>query len=157
MNSKNTMFSLLFVALMAVTTTGFAHSGEAFIDDYKISPKENFVPGTAFQQSWEITYGESGRPVQVLLKETKNGEEYVIRTGYFEVKYVNSEKGFGVRELKAGEQVVPAGLNSKVLNESMMNNQKVISSTKVAGDQVLDMIASFLPELINENYQSILN
>lgn len=157
MKSKNTMFSLLFVALMAITTTGFAHGSEAFIDDYKISPKENFVPGTTFQQSWEITYGESGRPVQVLLKETKNGEEYVIRTGYFEVKYVNSEKGFGVRELKAGEQVVPAGLNSKVLNQSMMNNQKVISSTKVAGDQVLDMIASYLPELINENYQNILN
>lgn len=142
---------------MAITTTGFAHSGEAFIDDYKISPKENFVPGAAFQQSWEITYGDSGRPVQVLLKETKDGEEYIIRTGYFEVKYVNGKKGFGVRSLKAAEQKVPESLNMKVLNSVMMNHQKMISGTKVERNEVLELIASYLPELINENYQSILN
>ncbi|MEL7588541.1 MAG: hypothetical protein AAGU19_17660 [Prolixibacteraceae bacterium] len=157
MNGKNILFSLVLTTLMVITTTGFAHRGEAFIDDYKIAPKENFVPGEAFQQSWEITYGDSGRPVQVLLKETKDGEEYLIRTGYFEVKYVNGEKGFGVRSLKAAEQKVPESLNLKVLNSVMMNNQKMISSTKLEKAQVLEMIASYLPELINENYQSILN
>ncbi len=152
-----TVFGLMFTALMAVTTMSFAHSGESFNDDYKISSKENFVPGASFNQSWEITYGGSGRPVQVLLKTTKTGDEYLVRTGYFEVKYVNGEKGFGVREVKSSEQVVPADLNAKVLNAASMNTQKVISSTKVSSDQVLDMIASYLPDLINENYRNILN
>lgn len=157
MKRGNRMMNLLFVALMVLTTTGFAHSGEAFNDDYKISPKEDLISGTNLQKSWEITYGESGRPVQVVLKETRNGNEYMIRTGYFEVKYVNSEKGFGVRMLKPGEQLVPADLNMKVLNAGMLNSQKIISATRLADSEVLDLIASYLPELINENYRSILN
>jgi hypothetical protein len=157
MKLRNRIFNLLVIALTAVTSVSFAHGNEAFNDDYKISPKEDLIPGTAFRKSWEITYGESGRPVQVLLKETKSGEEYIIRTNYFEVKYVNSEKGFGVRELKPAEQIVPADLNMKVLNVSMMNNQKVISPTRVTDNEVLDLIAGYLPELINAEYRSILN
>jgi len=157
MKSKIRFFSLLFVALVAISSAVYAYGGEAFVDNYKISPKEDFVPGKAFQKSWEITYGESSRPVQVLLKETRNGEEYIIRTNYFEVKYVNSEKGFGVRQLNPGEQIVPADLNLKVLNSRMLNNQKVISGSKIASDQILETIASYLPELINEEYQNILN
>ncbi len=157
MKSRNSIFCLVLIALMAITGTGFSYTTEAFRDDYKISAREDLVPGTTFQKSWEITYGDAGRPVQVLLKETKTGNEYIIRTGYFEVKYVNSEKGFGARTLRPGEQLVPSDLNTKVLNDVMLNNQKVISATRLADAEVLDMIASYLPELINENYRSILN
>ncbi len=157
MRNRNIFFSIVFIAVMAVSSSVFAYGGGSFVDDYKISPKENFVPGNDFRKSWEITYGDSKRPVQVLLKETKGGDEYIVRTGYFEVKYVNSSKGFGVRPLKPAEQVVPSGLNLKVLNTSKINNQKVICADKVASDQVLDLIASYLPELINDEYKNILN
>ncbi|MGD9931813.1 MAG: hypothetical protein AB7U05_17475 [Mangrovibacterium sp.] len=157
MNRKQRIVSLLFIALIAISSSVFAHQGGAFVDDYKISPKVDFVPGVEFQQSWNITYGESSRPVQVLYKETKTGEEYIVRTSYFEVKYVNSDRGFGVKPLKLSEQQVPADLNMKVLNSNGLNNQKIISGNKVAREQVLEMIASYLPELINGEYQSILN
>ncbi len=157
MNRKHSIISLLFVAFIAISSSVFAHQGEKFVDDYKISTKTDFVPGSAFQQSWNITYGESTRPVQVLLKETKSGEEYIVRTNYFEVKYVNSEKGFGVRTLKLSEQQVPADLNFKVLNSNGLNSQKVISASMISREEVLDMIASYLPELVNPEYKNILN
>ena len=157
MNRMYRLVSLLFVALVAISSAGFAHQGETFVDDYKISPKTDFVPGTDFQQSWNITYGDSNRPVQVLFKETKGGQEYIVRTSYFEVKYVNSDHGFGVRPLKLSEQRVPADLNFKVLNAQQLNSQKIISGNMVSSDQVLEMIADFLPELINDEYKNILN
>lgn len=157
MKSRNRIFGKVLVALMVVTISSFAYTGETFNDDYKISPKEALTPEAGFQKSWEITYGESGRPVQVLLKETKQGKEYLVRTGYFEVKYVNGNKGFGVRSLKPAEQKVPADLNTKVLDPAGMESQRVISMTRVADDQVLELIASYLPELLNGGYKSILN
>lgn len=157
MNRRQGFISVLFVALIAMCSSVFASQGETFLDDYKISPKVDSVHGTALQQSWEITYGESTRPVQVLLSETKTGNEYIVRTGYFEVKYVNSDRGFGVKSLRASEQRIPADLNMKVLDSIGLNKQRIITGSKVADDQVLEMIASFLPELINQEYQSILN
>ena len=128
MNRMYRLVSLLFVALVAISSAGFARQGGTFVDDYKISPKTDFVPGTDFQQSWNITYGDSNRPVQVLFKETKSGQEYIVRTSYFEVKYVNSDRGFGVRPLKLAEQRVPADLNFKVLNASREIRREMVSS-----------------------------
>lgn len=156
MSRKNILSGLFFVAFVFVIHTGFASPGNTFTDEYKISPKEVTTPGSAYLKCWDITYGE-GRPVQVLLKETRHGEEYLIRTAYFEVKYVNGEKGFGVRPLKASERQIPEQLGNKVISAAGMSSQQVLCSQRLPREQVLNMIACFLPDLINENYRDILN
>ena len=130
---------------------------ESFNSNYKISPDLNFSPTSDFQKSWVIAYGESTSPVHVFLKETKKGQEYVVRTSYFEVKYVNGTQGFGVKMLNGSESTVNESLNAAVLNLVGINNQKHITNEAIGNDKVLDMIASFLPDLINEQYSSILN
>ena len=157
MKTKHILLSVMFVALVLVVTNSYASSGEAFIDNYKISSEEVVVPGKDVAKSWNIVYGDSGRPVKVFLKQTKSGDEYIVRSGYFEVKYVNGTKGFGVREVKGSEQLVPTDLNYKVLSSVNLNSQKIISGSKIADDQVLEMIASYLPELINDQFKNILN
>lgn len=157
MKRKNRIISFLFVALFVSSLSVFAGEETTFVDDYKISSKEDFEPSKVFQQSWEITYGESKRPVEVLLKETKKGEEYIIRTNYFEVKYVNSDKGFGVRPMKVSDLVVPESLNAQVINQEQLANQKIISLSQVDREKALALIAGFLPELVNEKYRNILN
>ncbi|HKJ44149.1 MAG TPA: hypothetical protein VKA27_18775 [Sunxiuqinia sp.] len=157
MKRKNRIISILLVALLAGSLNVFAGGEGNFVSDYKISHKENFEPSKNFQQSWEITYGESKRPVQILLKQTRRGDEYIVRSKYFEVKYVNSEKGFGVQYLKNGELIVPENLNYQVINAHQMDSQKVISMNKVDQQKVLKLIAGFLPDLINEQYKNILN
>ena len=157
MKTKHILSSLILVVMVAVATNLYASSFEAFNDNYKISPEEIAVPSKDVAKCWSIIYGESNRPVKVTLKQTKNGDEYIVRSGYFEVKYVNGDKGFGVREVRGADQKVPTDLNYKVLNSVSLNSQKIISGSKVADDQVLEMIASFLPELINKEYKTILN
>ncbi|MGQ7867859.1 hypothetical protein [Sunxiuqinia sp. sy24] len=157
MKRINRIIGFLFVALFVCSLNVMASGESTFVDDYRISSKENFEPSKTFQQSWEITYGESKRPVQVLLRETKKGEEYIIRTNYFEVKYVNTGKGFGARSMKTGEMLVPESLNAQVVNASQLHNQEIISMSRVEREKVLGLIAGFLPELVNEKYKNILN
>lgn len=157
MKRKNFIISFLLVALLAGSLNVFAGGENSFVDEYKISPKENFEPTKAFQQSWEITYGESKRPVQILLKQTRKGDEYIVRTSYFEVKYVNTSKGFGAREVNAADLIVPESLNNQVVNQEKLMAQKVITMSQVDSSKALKLIAGFLPELINDQYKNILN
>ena len=157
MKTKNLFVQAMLIVFTLISINVWAGNEDSFNSSYKISPDLNFSPNSDFQKSWVIAYGESKTPVQVFLKETKKGQEYVVRTKYFEVKYVNGAKGFGVKMLNSSESTVSESLNSAVLNTSKFDSQKCISNEAVRNDQVLEMIASYLPDLINEQYNSILN
>ena len=157
MNMKSKAISLLFVIIFIFSSGAIANENTSFSDDYKISLKEGFEPGKSFQQSWEITYGESKRPVQVLLKKTKKAEQYIVRCNYFELKYVSTKNGFGVRPLNASETLVPEVLNNKVINQTHFKSQRIISLSNVEQEEALKLIADFLPELVNDAYKNILN
>ena len=157
MKTKNLFVHVMLIVFTLISTSVWAGNDGSSAMNYKISPDLNFAPNTNFQKSWEIAYGESKTPVHVYLKETKKGQEYLVRTKYFEVKYVNGANGFGVRMVYGADCTVSQALNEAVLNESQLNGQKCISSEAIAENQVLETIASYLPDLINEQYNSILN
>lgn len=157
MKKKNLIVQVMLIVFTLISVNVWAGNEESFNSNYKISPDQNFVPTSDFQKSWEIAYGESNTPVHVFLKETKKGQEYLVRTRYFEVKYVNGSNGFGVRMVNASEKTINEALNSAVLNIKSVNTQKCISIQPIGNEQVLNMIASYLPDLINEQYKNILN
>jgi len=157
MKKRNLFVQVIFVVFTLISTSVWAGNEDTFNAEYKISPDLNFAPSAGFQKSWEIAYGESQTPVVVFLRETKKGQEYLVRSKYFEVKYVNSANGFGVKMVYGAESKVSESLNNAVLNSTQLNNQKRISEVAIGDDQVLETIASYLPDLINEQYNSILN
>lgn len=157
MKKKNLFVHVMLIVFTLISINVWAGNEESFNSNYKISPDLNFTPTSGFRKSWEIAYGESKTPVHVFMKETKKGQEYLVRTKYFEVKYINGSNGFGVRTVKGTESTVSESLNTAVLNQVQLNSQKCINAEAVRDDQVLDMIASYLPDLINEQYNSILN
>ncbi len=114
----------------------------------------NNVP---FQKSWTIAYGDAGKNVVVLKRSTKKGEEYLVRNEFFEVRYLNTEKGFGVRLVRNADSKVDFTINNLVLNESMMAQQSMIWSEKLSEQKALEYIADFVPALLNENYKHLLN
>jgi len=157
MKKRNLFVYMMLVVFTTISINVWAGNEESFNSNYKISPDLNFSPTSDFQKSWEIAYGESKTTVHVFLKETKKGQEYLVRTKYFEVKYVNGSQGFGVKLLNGNEITVSENLNTAVLNQAQLNNQKCISGEAIGNDKVLEMIASYIPDLINEQYNSILN
>lgn len=110
-----------------------------------------------FQKSWTIAYGDAGKNVVVLKRTTKKGEEYLVRNEFFEVRYLNTEKGFGVRLVRNADSKVDYTINSLVLNEAMMAQQSLIWSEMLTEQKALEYIADFVPTLLNENYKHLLN
>jgi hypothetical protein len=157
MKNRRLFVHVLLVVFTLISINVWAGNDESMNSIYKISPDLNFSPTSNFQKSWEIAYGEAKTPVHVYLKETKKGQEYIVRTKYFEVKYVNGSNGFGARMISGSEITVNEALNTAVLDSKKLVNQKCISSEAIAEDHVLEMIASYLPDLLNEQYNSILN
>ena len=157
MKKRNLFVYAILVVFAMISINVWAGNEESFNSNYKISPDLNFSPNSDFQKSWVIAYGESKTPVHVFMKETKKGQEYLVRTSYFEVKYINGSQGFGVKLLNGSESEVSESLNAAVLNQIQLNNQKCISGEAIGSEKVLEMIASYLPDLINEQYNSILN
>jgi len=157
MKTKNLFVQVMLIVFTLISVNVWAGNEDTSNSNYKISPDLNFTPTSGFQKSWEIAYGEAKTPVHVYLKETKKGQEYIVRTKYFEVKYVNGSKGFGAKMVSSSEITVSESLNAAVLNAKSLDGQECISPNAVAEDHVLEMIASYLPDLINEQYNSILN
>lgn len=157
MKKRKLFVHVLLVVFTLISINVWAGNDESMNSTYKISPDLNFSPTSNFQKSWEIAYGEAKTPVHVYLKETKKGQEYIVRTKYFEVKYVNGSNGFGARMISGSEITVNEALNTAVLDSKKLVNQKCISAEAIAEDHVLEMIASYLPDLLNEQYNSILN
>ena len=157
MKKKNLFVHVMLVVFTLISINVWAGNEESLNSNYKISPDLNFSPNSGFQKSWEIVYGESKTPVHVFMKETKKGQEYLVRTKYFEVKYINGSQGFGVKMVNGSESMVSENLNTAVLNQDRINSQKCISGEAIGTDKVLEMIASYLPDLINEQYKTILN
>jgi hypothetical protein len=157
MKTKNLFVQVMLIVFTLISINVWAGNDNSSNATYKISPNLSFSPTSSFQKNWEITYGEAKNPVQVFMKETKKGQEYVVRTRYFEVKYVNGSAGFGVRMINSSESTVSTTLNAAVLNAEKLNSQKCISPEPVTEDHILEMIASYLPDLINEQYNNILN
>lgn len=157
MKKRNLFVQVVLVVFTLISINVWAGNEDSLNSNYKISPDLNFNPTASYQKSWEIAYGESKMPVHVLLKETKKGQEYVVRTKYFEVKYVNGASGFGARMISNTESTVNEALNTAVINAKNLETQKCISTEAIAEDRVLEMIASYLPDLLNEQYNSILN
>lgn len=158
MKTKNWfVYSMMVLFVTMFSTSVMAGNTKNFDASYKISPDLNFSPTSDYQKSWEIAYGESVNPVRVMMKEGKKGQEYLVRTKYFEVKYVNGAQGFGVKLVSSSESMINEALNAAVLNHKQLLNQKCISQNAIDSNKVLEMIASYLPDLINEQYSSILN
>ena len=110
-----------------------------------------------FQKSWTIAYGDAGKNVVVLKRTTKKGEEYLVRNEFFEVRYLNTEKGFGVRLVRNADSKVDFTINSLVLNEALLAQQTIIWSEMLTEQKALEYIADFVPTLLNENYKHLLN
>ncbi|MBN1769090.1 MAG: hypothetical protein JXR50_03435 [Prolixibacteraceae bacterium] len=107
--------------------------------------------------SWVIEYGGNDSRIEVFKNTTRKGEEYLVRNASFEVRYINTDKGFGVKWVNNKQSDVPFEITRVVINEHEMKNQSLLSAKPLSEKKALDYIASFVPYLLNENYKHLLN
>ena len=122
------------------------------INDFTITVADNLENSSA----WNLKYSESENAIQITLSENNGEKEYTVRSKFLEVAYVLNKNGFGARLVKAGKSQVPAQILEKIINPDALKNQKVISTTQINNETALGLIASYLPDLINDNYKHLL-
>jgi len=105
--------------------------------------------------AWNLKYSESENAIKITMSE-KNGERaYIVRSKFFEVAYVMNKNGFGARMIKGSNAKVPDQILEQVINPDALKNQKIISDARIDNETALNLIASYLPDLINTNYKHL--
>jgi uncharacterized membrane protein YvbJ len=112
--------------------------------------------GKSVEKVWTISYSELEKPITIVLRTVANGKEYVVRSEFFEVIYVSDKAGFGVKKIYAPLKEVPTKINSSVLNKQQIQNQKILTPNEVSDAYALSLIASYLPDLLNDGYKHLI-
>jgi len=152
-----TVFVLTFFIALLVANASTTNVRDA-LKNYTITPVENaLLMGKNMNAAWKISYTTKELPVTVVKIETDKGIEYLVQSKFFAVRYVLTDKGFGARFPKGDWCNVPKQINKAVINKQELARQEIISPNKVDDKTALDLIANYLPDLINDGYTHLLN
>ena len=112
--------------------------------------------GKSAEKVWTISYSDQEKPVTIALRKVLGANEYVVRTEFFEVIYQANNEGFGVRKMHSGLREIPEQISASVLNKQQLKQQTILTPDKISDEYALKLIASYLPDLINEGYKHLI-
>jgi hypothetical protein len=155
---KTIMNVLGRVSLAVAFLIVFSHA--SVLGNMKAVPTDSFsitsADNSASSLVWDLKYAASENAFKITMSENKGEKEYTVRSKFFEVAYILNKNGFGARMVKPGKMQVPFEILNKIINQEALKNQKVISDSQINNETALNLIASYLPDLINENYKQLL-
>ncbi|MEN8116545.1 MAG: hypothetical protein ABFS16_06170 [Bacteroidota bacterium] len=154
---KLKVLAILMVGLFLMSFTASATGSRAEFKEYSISAVDDLYMGKSVKAIWTLSYSNNETPVTVVKRNTLEGTEYVVHSKYFAVSYVSSTNGFGVREVRNSWSDVPKKITRAVVSQEEMKNQEIITPNKVDDEKALGLIASYLPDLVNDGYTHVLN
>ena len=136
--------------------TSFAGSAKTGSSVFEITPVENLFLGKNIEKVWTITYSEQEKPLTIALQKTGKNFAYVVRSEFFEVIYSSDQNGFGVKKVAHANRTVNNRINFSILNLDEMNRQRILTPNPVTEEYALGLIASYLPDLLNEGYKHLI-
>ncbi len=150
-------FSLFLVFFFVISYLASAADFQGNSRKYQIKAIEIPDMELSVEKVWNITYDGCETPVTVKKRNLDDGAVYLVSTEYFEVCYSCNQKGFGTGKIKNSWRCIPLEINEAVINSGAVNQQKVITPHPVDDATALDLIASYLPDLLNDQYAHLLN
>jgi hypothetical protein len=154
---KLSLVSVLVVCLFVVSISVEATGLRSEFKDYEIETVDELFVGKNVNAIWTLSYSNEESPVTVVKRKTREGAEYVVRSKYFEVSYATTAAGFGAKEVRSSWSNVDKKISKAVINQDEMKRQQIITQNKVDDERALGLIASYLPDLINDGYTHLLN
>lgn len=153
---NNFLKTAVLVVLVFAGLTAFAGSFKTASSNAEITPVENLFLGKNVEKIWTISYSNGEKPFTVTLLKSNKYPTYVVRSQYFEVVYASDENGFGVKKVNSSERSVNKQITNAVLNSDQLKKQCVLTPNKVTEEYALGLIASYLPDLINNGYKHLI-
>jgi hypothetical protein len=150
----------LFSIIVLLGVIGFSASATNVRKEFsncEINSVDDLHLGKRVQKIWTLAYSKDEVPVTVVKTKNLEGTNYIVRSEFFEVTYLASSNGFGVIEMKRSWRNVPKVISDAVLNREEIKKQAIITPNKIDDEYAVQLIAAFLPQLINEGYTHLLN
>ncbi len=156
---KKLNVTLLTVALLlaAIVANAAGTGSRAEFQAFKIDEVDHLYMGKSVKALWTVSYSAIEEPVTVVKRKTLEGVEYVVHSKHFEVSYLASANGFGAKETRRAWSEVPRKISKAVISQEELARQELITPNKVDDERALGLIASYLPDLINDGYTHLLN
>ena len=156
---KKVSYVIVFAFVFALNISLAHASGtRSAFNNYEINLVQDFQLGKHHQAMWTLDYGKNESTITIVKRKTFEGMEYRVQSEYFSVNYIVTPDGFGAKAAKSSWSSVPKKINNAVLNQDEMARQRILTqNTQLTDDTVLGLIASYLPDLINDGYTHLLN
>ncbi|WP_319480838.1 hypothetical protein [uncultured Draconibacterium sp.] len=154
---KVNLLSVLVLAFLFVSVSASATGVRTQFKSFEIEEVDNLYMGKSVKALWTVSYSENEEPVTVVKRKTLEGVEYVVHSKHFQVSYASTSEGFGAKETRKSWSDVPKRISRAVISQEEMERQRIITPNKVDDETALGLIASYLPDLINDGYTHLLN
>lgn len=156
MKKVNFIIAIITVIVMASSVANATGIRTEF-NEFEFTLVDDLYMGKKVDAIWTLSYDKSEKPVTVVKRNTIEGTEYVVSSEFFAVRYVASASGFGAKQIRKAWCGVNNRINRAVINQKELKNQEIISPNKVDDKMALGLIASYLPDLLNDGYTHLLN
>lgn len=154
---KLNLLATIAICLLVVSVTANATGLRTEFKAYEITTVDDLYVGKKVDAIWTLSYSADEVPVTVVKRNTLEGVEYVVHSKFFEVSYAATANGFGTKEVRKSWSNVPKKISKAVISQEEMKRQQVITPNEVDDEKALGLIASYLPDLINDGYTHLLN
>lgn len=154
---KVNLLSVLVLAILLVSASASATGLRTQFNSFEIEEVDNLYMGKSVKALWTVSYSAEEDPVTVVKRKTLEGVEYVVHSKHFQVSYASTHEGFGAKETRRAWSDVPKRISRAVINNEELERQRIITPNEVDDEKALGLIASFLPDLINDGYTHLLN
>ena len=156
MRKVNFIIAIVTFFVMATSVANATGIRNEF-KEFEFTLVDDLYMGKKVDAIWTLSYDNSEKPVTVVKRNTIEGTEYLVSSEFFSVRYVSSASGFGVKQVRKSWCNVNSKINHAVINQNELKNQRIISPNKVDDKVALGLIASYLPDLLNDGYTHLLN
>lgn len=154
--------ALAFAGILSIST--FAKSpilsGNSNTDlgKYTISvSNEDFEVKGNKLKTYLLDYENGGQPVYISLDHSENCRIFIVRSKFFEIQYKCKKDKFGVSYLQAKYTTIDPLVNINRIDKNKFAQQRIITKTNKTDEELMGLIASYFPNLLNETYKKALN
>ena len=163
MKKTRTVFLMICVILLSLgayakPTDGKAISGNSLTNfgSYTIVDSDSkMVLDNKVVKAYDLKYGNVNSTFRIGVLCEDECTSFVVRSDEFEIEYACNKGVFGVKKIEKRFQELPQAANNEKLNKVSYYAQRVICQGKKTEDELLGLIACYLPSMINEDYQAL--
>lgn len=157
---NNKIGIITLVALLVGTLNLSARSplrGESFTEfgEYNITVSDEplLVNGKEVL-TYDLEYTNLKHKIKIGIDEKRRCKNFIVKHPGFEIQYVCTKKGFGVKLMEPGYATIQQNVINAIMDNNQFNYQQLITPNEEPLEDILHLIACYFPHLINKDIRS---